>query len=150
MSESSQEPLTVECPRCHTRFRARQDQLAAAGGQVRCGVCLALFDSSRALPAESMGTSPSDADADDPSPDDPSPKGRQHGWRRSALIWVGVVVALTALVFQVFTYRFDRWALDPQLRFIYEYACDVLGCELPDPSDQDVDVTWLDRRESLR
>ena len=117
---------------------------------MRCGVCLALFDSSRALPAESSQTSPSDADADDPSPDDPSPRGRQHGWRRSALIWVGVVVALSALVFQVFTYRFDSWALDPQLRFIYEYACDMLGCELPDPSDQDVDVTSLDRRESLR
>ncbi len=113
---------------------------------MRCGVCLALFDFSRALPAESAQTGPSDVE----NADVPSPKGRRHGWRRAALFWVGVVVALSALVFQVFAYRFDRWALDPQLRSIYEFACDVLGCELPDPSGEDVDVTSLDRRESLR
>lgn len=33
----------VRCPHCDTRFRAQQEQLQAAGGQLRCGHCLRVF-----------------------------------------------------------------------------------------------------------
>lgn len=148
---SPQEPLTVECPRCHTRFRAREDQLAAAGGQVRCGICLALFDASHATPAGPAESTPPDVDeADDPSPAGPTLGGRQGQWRRTLLLCVGAILAAAALAFQVLAYQFDRWALDPQFRFIYEFGCGVMGCELPDPPGQDVGVTLLDRGASLR
>ena len=116
---------------------------------MRCGVCLALFDSKPATPAPPAESAQTDVDdGNDPSPASPSPDGEQRGWRRIALLWVGVTVAGAALVFQVFAYQFDRWALDPELRFIYEFACGVIDCELPDPSSQD--TTSLDRGESLR
>ncbi len=126
---SSQEPLIVECPRCHTRFRAREDQLSVAGGQVRCGVCLALFDSREAMPAETPETASQDAsEAENRSP------GRRRTRRgRTVLLWTGMIVAVAALLFQVLAYQFDRWSSQPQLRFIYEFACSVIGCELPVP-----------------
>ena len=131
---SSQEPLIVECPRCHTRFRAREDQLAVAGGQVRCGICLALFDSRQAMPAETPETASQDAsEADETSLDTPPPDDRQTRWGRPVLLWTGMTVTVAALVFQVFAYQFDRWSSQPQLRGIYEFACGVIGCELPIP-----------------
>lgn len=38
------EPLITECPGCHARFRVTEGQLKLAGGQVRCGACLQVFD----------------------------------------------------------------------------------------------------------
>ena len=84
------------------------------------------------------------SDVDDAA--DSSSASEQNPWRRIALLWFGVTVAVAVLVFQVFAYRFDRWALDPQLRFIYEFGCGVIGCELPDPSNGEVDVTLLEAR----
>ena len=128
--------LIVECPHCHTRFRIREAQLAVAGGQVRCGVCLALFDSGIAGAAETEEGAPAAADgADNASAVAASgPDGGHDDWRRLALLSVGMVVAAAALVFQLFAYQFDHWATEPQLRFIYEFACGVIGCELP-PSE---------------
>ena len=136
MSESPQEPLIVECPHCHTRFRAREDQIAVAGGRVRCGVCLALFDSVNARTAETPAVDPPGENKADETPRataTPPQDGKQHRWRRIALLWAGMTVAALALVVQVFAYRFDHWSSDPQLRFIYEFACGVIGCELPAP-----------------
>lgn len=131
VTDSSQ--LIVECPRCHTRFRVREDQLAVAGGQVRCGVCLALFDCGLAGPAGTGESAPSGADeADDAPVTGSAPDGRPRR-RRVALLWVGMVAAAAALVFQLFAYQFDHWATQPQLRFVYEFACGVIGCELPPP-----------------
>ncbi|MCY3821561.1 MAG: zinc-ribbon domain-containing protein [Gammaproteobacteria bacterium] len=135
MSESNQELPIVECPRCHTRFRAREDQLAAAGGRVRCGVCLALFDSgdSRSTGDPVAGPLRVDEPADVP-PASPAPSGERSRWRHLLLLWAGMIAVALALVVQVFAYRFDRWASEPQLRSIYEFACGVIGCELPEPS----------------
>jgi len=36
--------LLTKCPHCQTLFRIQQDHLAAAGGEVRCGVCYKIFD----------------------------------------------------------------------------------------------------------
>lgn len=72
-------------------------------------------------------------EVDDESPDIPSPDGGPRRWRRTLLVWVGVLVAAWVLAFQLFAYQFDRWSLDPELRFIYQFACGFLGCELPAP-----------------
>ena len=135
MSESPQVPLIVECPHCHTRFRARADQLAVARGRVRCGVCLALFDSGNAGSAETPESDPPGVDKADEAPQATATQhGKQHRWRWIALLWAGMAVAAVALVFQVLAYRFDDWSSEPQLRFIYEFACGVIGCELPAPT----------------
>lgn len=44
MSEDSLEALITRCPNCDTRFRVSEAQLQVAGGQVRCGACLGVFD----------------------------------------------------------------------------------------------------------
>jgi predicted Zn finger-like uncharacterized protein len=36
--------IHTRCPRCATTFRASEEQLAAAGGRVRCGQCDEVFD----------------------------------------------------------------------------------------------------------
>lgn len=38
--------LLTKCPHCQTLFRIQQEHLAAAGGEVRCGVCYKVFDAS--------------------------------------------------------------------------------------------------------
>ena len=43
MSELDAEPLVTECPHCQTRFRVTESQLEIAGGKVRCGACLSVF-----------------------------------------------------------------------------------------------------------
>lgn len=43
------EPLITQCPRCETRFRVTREQLETAGGRVRCGACLAVFQAREAL-----------------------------------------------------------------------------------------------------
>ena len=86
------------------------------------------------MPAETPESDSRDAsEADDTPPDTPPPDGRQSRRGRTVLLWTGMVVAVAALVFQVFAYQFDRWSAQPQLRFIYEFACGVIGCELPVP-----------------
>ncbi|MBB5188686.1 putative Zn finger-like uncharacterized protein [Zhongshania antarctica] len=35
---------SVSCPQCMTRFRLKSQQLHAAGGLVRCGVCMSIFN----------------------------------------------------------------------------------------------------------
>ncbi|MCR9260154.1 MAG: DUF3426 domain-containing protein [Pseudomonadaceae bacterium] len=44
MSEENLDPLVTECPNCDTRFRVTESQLQIAGGRVRCGACLVVFD----------------------------------------------------------------------------------------------------------
>ncbi len=39
----------TQCPKCGTRFRVKPEQLAARRGQVRCGLCMTVFDASAAL-----------------------------------------------------------------------------------------------------
>jgi predicted Zn finger-like uncharacterized protein len=53
--------LLTKCPHCQTLFRIQQDHLAAAGGEVRCGVCYKVFDASNEGVAYSQGEgSPAD------------------------------------------------------------------------------------------
>ena len=126
--------MIVECPHCGTRFRAREDQLAVAGGQVRCGICLALFDARQAMRTETPASAPRDTSEVNANPLDTWRADRRPTRRgRTVLLWTGMIVAVAALVFQLFAYQFDHWSSQPQLRFVYEFACGVIGCELPVP-----------------
>ena len=49
MSEENLDPLITECPNCDTRFRVTESQLQIAGGRVRCGACLVVFDGTEHL-----------------------------------------------------------------------------------------------------
>lgn len=52
--------LVAQCPHCQTRFRLSQEHLQAAGGNVRCGACLKVFDASAQIPvADAAGNSTS-------------------------------------------------------------------------------------------
>ena len=44
MLEADAMPILRGCPKCGTRFRFAPDLLQVAGGQVRCGACLTVFD----------------------------------------------------------------------------------------------------------
>lgn len=54
------------------------------------------------------------------------PEGRRTGaWA------VGCVLAVICLLGQMLWYRFDPWAGDADLRFLYRWGCAAVGCELP-------------------
>ncbi|MDP4547468.1 DUF3426 domain-containing protein [Marinobacter sp. MDS2] len=40
----TQSSLQTQCPECATRFRVTDEQLSVAGGKVRCGNCMAIFN----------------------------------------------------------------------------------------------------------
>ncbi|WP_373077786.1 zinc-ribbon and DUF3426 domain-containing protein [Zhongshania sp.] len=43
-SATNATPSSVTCPQCSTRFRLKAQQLELAGGLVRCGVCMGIFN----------------------------------------------------------------------------------------------------------
>lgn len=47
--------LLTKCPHCQTLFRIQQEHLAAADGEVRCGVCYKVFDAHNEGIAYSQG-----------------------------------------------------------------------------------------------
>jgi predicted Zn finger-like uncharacterized protein len=49
MVDDDLEPLITRCPNCSTQFRVTENQLAAAGGRVRCGACLTVFQGTEHL-----------------------------------------------------------------------------------------------------
>ena len=80
MVEDDLEPLITRCPNCNTQFRVTESQLAVAGGRVRCGACLTVFQGTDYLLLDeaSAFTTGSEADAaldallnelNDPGPD---------------------------------------------------------------------------------
>lgn len=92
-AERALEPLITECPSCLTRFRVSLPQLQRAGGKVRCGACLAIFNGIEHLTLDSADLYPDedqarqalddvldelagDSPAGTPSPSDPPPPSR--------------------------------------------------------------------------
>ena len=66
MVDEDLEPLITRCPNCATQFRVTENQLAAAGGRVRCGACLTVFEGTEHLildDDESAFSTGSEADA---------------------------------------------------------------------------------------
>ncbi len=49
MESDNLDPLITQCPNCDTRFRVTESQLQVAGGRVRCGACLSVFDGASRL-----------------------------------------------------------------------------------------------------
>ncbi len=45
--------MQTQCPQCETQFRLTEEQLAAADGLVRCGVCNTVFNALETLPDKS-------------------------------------------------------------------------------------------------
>lgn len=56
----TQSSLQTRCPKCETRFRVTDAQLSVAGGKVRCGNCMAVFN---AVEHQVKGSSSSDQSA---------------------------------------------------------------------------------------
>lgn len=149
MSES--QPLITECPSCRTRFRVTVEQLAVAGGRVRCGACLAVFDGREAQVKEetaAVGDDPVDVLLQDvrtteaagtgvaeehvPSPiteDDleaatePIPDRPTHPF----MFATAIAAALALLVAGVLVLQYDVYVQDPVLRKAYE----TLGVDVP-------------------
>ena len=64
MIDEDLEPLITRCPSCNTQFRVTENQLAAAGGRVRCGACLRVFEGTEHLILDSDGTFSDGSEAD--------------------------------------------------------------------------------------
>lgn len=68
--------MVTQCPSCGTRFRVSQEQLVARQGQVRCGLCMTVFDGRQPLvnvpEAAPSGARPPEAPAFRLEPDDPA------------------------------------------------------------------------------
>lgn len=65
---------SVACPQCMTRFRLTPQQLSAAGGLVRCSVCMSIFNAAPAnspAEAEDIPTLSANAENSDELPVDP-------------------------------------------------------------------------------
>ncbi|MCD4866221.1 DUF3426 domain-containing protein [Pseudomonas sp. PLB05] len=72
------ESLVAQCPHCHTRFRVTQEHLAAADGDVRCGVCLEVFNASNQA-------APLTAPEPVPAPPMPAPTPSEAAWPHDEL-----------------------------------------------------------------
>jgi predicted Zn finger-like uncharacterized protein len=64
MVDEDLEPLITRCPNCSTQFRVTESQLAAAGGRVRCGACLTVFEGTEHLILDEQTTFSDDLEAD--------------------------------------------------------------------------------------
>ncbi len=64
MVEEDLEPLITRCPNCSTQFRVTESQLAAAGGRVRCGACLTVFEGTEHLILDEDSTFSDGVEAD--------------------------------------------------------------------------------------
>lgn len=64
MIDEDLEPLITKCPNCATQFRVTENQLAAAGGRVRCGACLTVFQGTDYLLLDEESTFSTGIEAD--------------------------------------------------------------------------------------
>jgi predicted Zn finger-like uncharacterized protein len=147
--------LVTRCPVCGTAFRVQPAQLAARGGNVRCGKCgdvfdgvaalveeggerlllepspqLGLFDPSRRPPQAPRSAQPALDEA--PLPEFMS--DLEPRTRRSRLWTVGVLAAAALLAAQAaFRYRSELAVSLPAARAPLDAACRWLRCEVPLP-----------------
>lgn len=138
--------LVTRCPVCGTAFRVQRAQLAARGGQVRCGKCGATFDGVGGLVeegAEQLALEPSpQLGLFDPSRrPQPAPElepgelpafmEEKETPRRTWLWALFALLAATLLAGQAaYHFRAEVLALFPQSRATLEQACRLLECEV--------------------
>lgn len=78
--------LLTRCPHCDTRFRVTDEQLSVAGGKVRCGHCMDVFDARAHRINEASAGTPKPAPASDEpdlifqdNPEEDAAEGRYAG-----------------------------------------------------------------------
>lgn len=72
----TQSSLQTQCPNCETRFRVTDEQLSIAGGKVRCGSCMKVFNAIEHQVIKTSSASPPDeaAHKEQPVSGTPDPK----------------------------------------------------------------------------
>lgn len=143
----------TRCPACATTFRAQRAQLAARGGQVRCGRCGTVFNGISALiddAGESLAVEPTSqpglfdlsrrAPANGPRSAGPWPASEplpqflseSASLRASRLWWAfATLLAVLALGGQIaHRYRSEIAAYAPSARGPLREACKILDCEV--------------------
>ena len=142
---AASEHLICICPICRTRFRASDDLLKVAGGQVRCGACLVVFNghdhqvpqtpsNDRRPAVEDAAGGALDvpaAEATAAPPSSTAADGPQTRMAGQLAMAIGILALAALLVVNVFWLRWESWSRQPALRGIYASACSVVGCELP-------------------
>ena len=143
---AASEHLICICPICRTRFRASDDLLKVAGGQVRCGACLVVFNghdhqvpqtpSNNRRPAvEGAAGGAFDVPAAEATaasqPPSTAADGPQTRMADQLAMAIGILALAALLVVNVFWLRWESWSRQPALRGIYASACSVVGCDLP-------------------
>jgi len=69
----TQSSLQTQCPQCETRFRVTDEQLNIAGGKVRCGNCMHVFN---AIDHQVLPERPQPQPEPSPAPSDDTPPGQ--------------------------------------------------------------------------
>ncbi|MFP4131272.1 MAG: DUF3426 domain-containing protein [Thiohalospira sp.] len=158
--------MYTQCPNCHSHFRVTAEQLRAADGRVRCGVCDTVFDALEHLEEALPRTEPDPEAVAPPEPEDrpqapvedespprrprqsagtrrkgDRPAARASRGRRVAATtgWLVASLLLLALFPAQFLY-FERNALAanyPELRPTLEQLCEVAGCRVEPQRDPD-------------
>ena len=68
------ETITANCPKCNTQYELTDEQLSVAGGQVRCGSCMTVFQAREAEPEVPAAPVESKEEIDDPVFEDAAPE----------------------------------------------------------------------------
>ncbi len=141
--------MQTECPHCHTVFRVDVTQLDQADGQVRCGHCLAIFTADNPYNTSTYVDLADELDAPfndtttsavaDVIPPELRAESRQ-GKKRFAFVGnlilvLAILLSILAGALQYAYYNRDQLVKLPELRPWLEKACDIAGCDLPDPRD---------------
>ncbi|MFB2704678.1 DUF3426 domain-containing protein [Marinobacter shengliensis] len=74
----TQSSLQTQCPNCETRFRVTDEQLSIAGGKVRCGSCLKVFNAIEHQVVKSTGSAAPVATGGKAAGETPPPPADTH------------------------------------------------------------------------
>ncbi|OJS99155.1 DUF3426 domain-containing protein [Marinobacter nauticus] len=74
----TQSSLQTQCPNCETRFRVTDEQLSIAGGKVRCGSCLKVFNAIEHQVVKSTGSAAPAATGGQAAGETPPPPADTH------------------------------------------------------------------------
>jgi len=157
--------MVTSCPRCHTTFRIKDEELGATRGQVRCGQCSAIFSAFDTLatlddPLEETGRSnppiEGGATAEAPrsqtkvsSTSEPSAKplsfidmAGEKAARKNGRTWLWFIAALMMLILlaaQVtYNFRAQIAAYYPELKPYLQRSCEFLQCTVGLPKFSDL------------
>ena len=126
--------LICVCPICRTRFRASDELLNVAAGQVRCGACLAVFNGRDHLlePTADDDREPPQTQREERAAARPAATSARRP--ANAMSWMTPLASISILAVALFAnllwLRFDGWSQQPAWRTVYENACELVGCRL--------------------